>query len=1309
METSYLHIRGNYALIRGFIVVSLWLLLGHNASAQSWNLVWREDFGVAEDTVIKDFPDPTMTVPNHHFYTWRKVQTGWDSANNCATYEYVEGDDCGESQDGFYGIANSTWWAYNRFARCNKSAGYFTRGRDHTGNENGAMLIINSGAGVGEVIYSQDIDFRLCDSRQYRFAIYSSSITSFSAQKAMLTLKIINKKDNKLVGSVETGEIPLWGSMGNDPHSMHKWYEYFVDFTANDGDQLSLQIINNSISGTGNDFVLDDISLFRNDENVQLPDLEIAEMAIATQTGGSNTCSYSSTFSLPPSVLDVWKTVYNEIYFLWQKSDDGGLSWKNMTAESGIEKMKLSMDIDGTETAIYRVIVTGGFTAATAEKQALYIAEHGAPENGCEYYSISNTLSSVKPEPNCKYKENLKTVWSEDFGVCDSFSTYSIDEAKLNYYEPKATAMTYGDYVVCSRPDTAIYKKGVNWDNSTYIEYTEKGNETRSMKNIDGVEGGAFLFVKANKKTTTIYEKTISGIFCNCKAYMFNFNFYKPDNWSTIPLTGTVLDKDGNVLGEASASIGGGSGGWTRATVPFELPIGYTGGVTIRISYCGTCSNADDYARFIIDDLSLTLCGETSPQGKIGINKDAGTIFVQGFDCNDETKNYTIDLFGLSEWTNGDYPNAGFVWQSSADNGKTWNTLSASTESINYDPSESENIRYRAIIGETKSVAQQVAANGKPDDDCSLFRITNIAGLQCKITGCKAPAFKFTANDTVTICNDQEKKIQLSAEQTNHVNIDEMQWYTSPAGANAWTSIPQAATASISVLPNDSTDYLFIARNDTCFSDSIFARINVNKAIILDPIKDTVLCANSGITLSANTLEGNPTLFIWNGEKKTDSEFTIMELKESTTITLRASDGTCLSERQTIKIEKEDSVDIHIFADKNEICAGEEVTIQTAAPADKRKTYTFSKTTDNDIQENLTGTNITESIEKTTTYMLSGQSDYCPGKRVETTVIANEIPAAPTGTKKVSYLRSDANNGAFKNILDQNPDAIETETGYTYTWYDSDGNALADIPTPAVPSEETTDDVTYTYYVERTSENRCTSQRTEVVVTIYSAPAPSTTNVEYCLNEGATALTATISTPEGTYVDDYELIWYNDLTGSALTSAPAPNTGTAGETTYYVAQRNKTTMAESSRVPLKVSVYEVGIPLVDNNKTSYCKGNNAEELKATLTGNGQSLVWTLNGEETTANSINTEVEATTVYQYKVHQTYTLSDGNTCVGDDASVDISITYVPVPQGSYSANYIRLDATNNGGVFAEDILQKEPTAATASDGCKLIWYDA
>ena len=40
-------------------------VLSLDSYSQSWNLVWREDFGVAEVTVLKDFPDVSMTVPNH--------------------------------------------------------------------------------------------------------------------------------------------------------------------------------------------------------------------------------------------------------------------------------------------------------------------------------------------------------------------------------------------------------------------------------------------------------------------------------------------------------------------------------------------------------------------------------------------------------------------------------------------------------------------------------------------------------------------------------------------------------------------------------------------------------------------------------------------------------------------------------------------------------------------------------------------------------------------------------------------------------------------------------------------------------------------------------------------------------------------------------------------------------------------------------------------------------------------------------------------------------------------------------------------
>ena len=100
------------------------------AYSQNWNLVWNEDFGVVEDSVIRDFPDPSMSVPGHQF------------------------DACAPISDGWYGITNSPWWAYNRKASCAMgSAAHFTGGADHTGNPNGGMLVVNvDKTGHGEAI-----------------------------------------------------------------------------------------------------------------------------------------------------------------------------------------------------------------------------------------------------------------------------------------------------------------------------------------------------------------------------------------------------------------------------------------------------------------------------------------------------------------------------------------------------------------------------------------------------------------------------------------------------------------------------------------------------------------------------------------------------------------------------------------------------------------------------------------------------------------------------------------------------------------------------------------------------------------------------------------------------------------------------------------------------------------------------------------------------------------------------------------------------------------------------------------------------
>lgn len=45
----------------------LFFVLSLNLNAHSWNLVWREDFGVAEDTIIKNFADQSNSVRGHCF------------------------------------------------------------------------------------------------------------------------------------------------------------------------------------------------------------------------------------------------------------------------------------------------------------------------------------------------------------------------------------------------------------------------------------------------------------------------------------------------------------------------------------------------------------------------------------------------------------------------------------------------------------------------------------------------------------------------------------------------------------------------------------------------------------------------------------------------------------------------------------------------------------------------------------------------------------------------------------------------------------------------------------------------------------------------------------------------------------------------------------------------------------------------------------------------------------------------------------------------------------------------------------------
>ncbi len=942
------------------------LQLSATVFSQSWSLVWREDFGVAEDTIIKSFADPTMTVPNHHFIDYEKVQTGYDQG---PIYDYVKRpsgkEQCGQIDDGFYGIANSTAWAYNRFKNlCGGTGNYFTNGRDHTGNQNGAMLIINSGAGIGETIYGQDIDFDLCDAKKYRFKIFTSSVTSFTAQEAMLTLIVKNRATNDVIAEIDTKEIPLWEYTGTSPFAEHKWSEYYADFTANNGDKLSLQIINNSLSGVGNDFVIDDISLYRYDEDVNVPDMKIEESAIASATGG-NTCSYEAQFSVVNSVLEAWQKIDNSVYVLWQKSEDGGLTWSNINDQSGINKSKLKMVVDGTETSVFRVIVTASPTDNEAKEQAEYIAIHNAPKNGCAFYSISNTISSIKPEPNCQYKETLRELWKEDFGVCDTLSFGTNSGMALNAYTPggKEQMSQKGEYIICSIPDSAIYYMSCDWDGSNC-----KKNIQFAPNNFNGVVspndvsyfrpsevGNAFAFIRMNKgdnkANPVFYKKTISIPLCPCKTFMFNAAFMcMGAEWGTNVVTKMVVyDNRGNELAAESVPLSFKGGfGKKLASVPFSVPTGYSGEITVELSldysYNQDNVSCNDWLDFAIDDLSITICGETMPKPTICIDGNDGLHLLSGFECTDETPHKVV-MSGLNDLLK-EYPDAAFIWQTSVDGGATWSNLSASSTSVDYEYTGNLETLYRVVIGETKTVAEEVAATGRHKDECSVYYITNVVGFKCKESECHAPKFSFDADKEVkkidTVFCATPDAIDINVIQTNKVNVDD--FYIAIMGADkkyeAAKVMSPAPTSTDNIwkisLDKKSANYMIYAINDTCKSDTLYINVDVREPIELKPVDDLMFCAIEVPTVMLKITSGEAeSVFLKYGSHEGKAEVTlseafvifpdIAEIIGETEVSAYAEskDGKCKSETITFKMDYESIPDFTFDVDNNIICSGD--------------------------------------------------------------------------------------------------------------------------------------------------------------------------------------------------------------------------------------------------------------------------------------------------------------------------------------------------------------------------------------------------
>ncbi|MEI6088134.1 MAG: PKD domain-containing protein [Bacteroidota bacterium] len=266
--------------------------------------------------------------------------------------------------------------------------------------------------------------------------------------------------------------------------------------------------------------------------------------------------------------------------------------------------------------------------------------------------------------------------------------------------------------------------------------------------------------------------------------------------------------------------------------------------------------------------------------------------------------------------------------------------------------------------------------------------------------------------------------------------------------------------------------------------------------------------------------------------------------------------------------------------------------------------------------------------------------------------------------------------------------AASPTPGVTYAWTGPNGyTSTQQNPTIANAGASASG----TYFVNATISN-CNAGATTVVVVNQTPAAPGVSNITYCQNAIATALTAT-TTGSNT------LRWYTAASGgTALASAPTPTTITAGSVTYYVSAVSASGGCEGPRAAITVTINSTptSISGVATNPTT-CSGTDGSILLSGLAANttytlsyqkGGSTISATRSSDATGNMLMYGLSA------GVYSTITVSNGacpSNVVGPFTLVDPSGPAIPT-------------VSNNGPLCAGSTLNL--AAVSSTPGVNYTW---
>ena len=1194
------------------ILFVFFLILPTVAFGGSWNVVWQEDFGVVEDSVCRDFADPNMSVPGH------KV----------ADVELMG--------DGYYGITNSTAWSFIHKKSVNSSKAYhFVPGRDHTGNTNGGMLVVNVGSkGKGESIYENELKLKPCGNHKYMLSMFVANVSDASLSPN-LTLQVYNVKDAanpELLESVNLSgsDVVAWpgdekNSLGLYTHKERDWSEASLEFEAKSGDVLKIVIQNHCSSGNGNDFALDDITLQRYDDE------EIVSPVIEIENGMSNSSCVPTYTVNNIEALNSWKNIYNSVYFLWQYSTDDGYTWTNLSGESGIEKTYLQRDLPATGNEVYRLIITGGSDETEAQSKAEYLAEYGSPSDECDYFSISNIISQFElKDPPVAYLgiDNDITVTNQPEYDCEninhfvSLMTYEWDDRYTKYY--------------------SLWQ--YSYDENTWTDLPFTGSDFQFTNDFDGLTYFRVILA-AREKTLAQVAKTGKSDDCD-KEYFIT-------NTVSIECLESCKKPEFEILSDKIKFICKNSGDLVEWNVRqtnqtkttdiewYSKPIGANSwtliagekGESIKnlntndtTSYLLLAKNGKCVSDSIIFEVIVIPPFIFEPIGDIPLCEGTDIIFTP--DVTTSTLS-PITFFWDGVPTTDEYYKVVVTEDKSLSFYATDGVCTSNEVYANFIVEKEADVTLQplpAVICEGEKVDLIADAKFSPFNTFKWEKDNKLISDVDLVTSdfpSEDATYKFTVEGS--LCPPFEKEFNVKVEKKADVTLQQPQPSVVCIGEEidliADAKLTSANTfkwedgsgeflgdvdLKISVIPADDDTYKFTVYGDKCptIEKEVSVKVEKMAEVTLEPLP-AVVCEGTDVDLVADAKLTSANTFKW---EKGNDLLTDIGLKttdnptEDATYKFTITGDKCptIEREVSVKVEKKAVVTL-LQPQPSKVCIGEEIDLV----ADAKLTSANSFKWEDGNGELLSDVDINISVipAEDDTYKFTVYGDKCPAIEKEVSVKVEKIAEVT-----LQPLPSIICEGEKVDLI---ADASLSSTN-SFKW--ERGNELitdADLSTSDIPTE----DVTYKFTI---TGDKCPAIEKEVSVKV-EKKAEVTLNIsdtEVCENTSVTLSVNATNAPK--------LVWKQKIDGESQFSEMAES----GDVVNITATKSATFIVESSdelvcqrAVSNEVSLFveePVSVSLT-NVPTEVCEGT-IVLLDASITENCTSYGWKKNENENFAKN-----------------------------------------------------------------------------------------